>query len=41
MSIQDSEDRREYYRIDDQIALQIRYPACHTDDLMPNTICQR
>ncbi len=40
MSTQDTEDRREYYRIDDQIALQIRLadaPA-HEDSLLFNLL---
>lgn len=32
MSTQDTEDRREYYRIDDQIALQIRLPGSHNEE---------
>ncbi len=32
MSTQDTEDRREYYRIDDQIALQIRLPGSQNEE---------
>ncbi len=32
MSTQDTEDRREYYRIDDQIALQIRLPGSENEE---------
>ncbi len=32
MSTQDTEDRREYYRIDDQIALQIRLPGSQNQE---------
>ena len=32
MSTQDTEDRREYYRIDDQIALQIRLADTQTEE---------
>ncbi|NLY13812.1 MAG: PilZ domain-containing protein [Gammaproteobacteria bacterium] len=32
MSTQDTEDRREYYRIDDQIALQIRLPGSQKEE---------
>ncbi len=32
MSTQDTEDRREYYRIDDQIALQIRLAQTQTEE---------
>ncbi len=32
MSTQDNQDRREYYRIDDQIALQIRLPGSQSEE---------